>query len=323
MPRTPTAQLSINMNLRKQPFLLREKSISTTRSGSDLVRFVFADRSGSIPGVMFDTASYLYDSLEPGQGVEVSGRVEDFRGSLQIKVEHIMPTDLGDLSEYVPVANRPIEEMKVELDGLLAGVRQPDLRRLLKAIFGDEALYEDFCRAPAAKFFHHACLGGLLEHTLAVARLVDTAAWLYPEMDRDLAITLALLHDLGKVRAYDHQSFDLTHEGALLGHLYMTASAVERAMEGLEDFDTDLGRLVIHGLLAHHGRLEHGSPVVPMTIEAIVAHQADDMDANARGAIDHLTRADVESEAFTGWSDMHETRLYRYGYGDYMNDRGR
>jgi 3'-5' exoribonuclease len=315
MPRTPVAQLGINMMLRRQPFLLREKSLSTTRSGTDLMRLVLADRSGSIPAVQFDASSYLYESLATGQGVEVSGRVEEFRGSLQIKIEQIFAAELGDLGEYLPVAFRPIEEMEQELAGLLASVRRPDLQRLLKATLGDAETYAAFVRAPAAKFYHHACLGGLLEHTLGVARLVQAASHLYPEMDRDLALTLALLHDLGKIRAYDALSFDLTEEGNLWGHLYITASLVERAIDGLDGFDPELGRLVVHGLLAHHGRREHGSPVVPMTIEAIVTHHADALDADARGAIDHLSRADLETEAFTGWSDMHETRLYRGAEG--------
>ncbi len=315
MPRTPVAQLSINMTLRKQPFLLREKSISTTRSGSDLLRLVLADRSGSIPAIQFDASPYLYESLETGQGVEVTGRVEEFRGSLQIKVEQINPTELGDLGEYLPIAHRPIEEMEQELAGLLATVRQPDLQRLLRAVLGDPKTYAAFVQAPAAKFFHHACLGGLLEHTLGVARLVLAASALYPEMNRDLALTLALLHDLGKIDAYDPLSFELTEEGNLWGHLYITAALVERALDGLEGFDAGLRRLVIHGLLAHHGKREHGSPVVPMTLEAIVTHHADMLDASARGAIDHLARAEVETEAFTGWSDMHETRLYRGSEG--------
>ncbi len=311
MPRTPIAQLNINMMLRRQPFLLREKSLGTTRSGTDLLRVVLADRSGTIPGVQFDASPYQYDALVTGQGVEVTGRVEEFRGSLQIKIEQIVPTELGDLAEYLPVAHRPMEEMEAELSGFITSVRQPDLQRLLKATLGDGALYAAFIRAPAAKFFHHACLGGLLEHTLGVARLVQTASGLYPEMDRDLAITLALLHDLGKLRAYDPISFDLTQEGNLLGHLYLTAVMVERAMDALEGFDAELRCLVSHGLLAHHGRLEHGSPVVPMTIEAIVTHHADMLDASARGAIDHYARAEMDTEPFTPWSDMHETRLYR------------
>jgi 3'-5' exoribonuclease len=315
MPRTPVAQLGINMMLRRQPFLLREKSLTTTRSGSDLLRVVLADRSGSIPGVQFDASPYQYDALTAGQGVEVSGRVEEFRGAPQIKIEQITPTELGDLAEYLPVAHRPFEEMEQELAGFVAGVRHPALKRLLGATLGDPAIYKAFVRAPAAKFFHHACLGGLLEHTLGVARIVQAASGLYPEMNRDLAITLALLHDLGKIRAYDPTSFDLTDEGNLLGHLYLTAAMVERAMDQVEGLDDEMRRLVIHGLLAHHGRREHGSPVVPMTVEAIVTHQADMLDANARGALDHLGRAEMDTEPFTGYSDMHETRLYRGAEG--------
>lgn len=315
MPRIPVAQLSINAVLRKQPFLLREKAISTTRSGADLMRLVLGDRTGSIAGIMFEASSHVYDSLTSGQGVEVTGRVEEFRNALQIRIDQIAPTKLDPLSEYLPASSRPLDEMQQELDGLLAGVRQPDLKRLLKAIFGDAATYKAFCQAPAAKTFHHACVGGLLEHTLGVARLVRTAQSLHPEMDYEMALTLALLHDVGKLRAYDPQSFALTEDGSLLGHLYISASMVEQAMSRLDGFDARLQQMVIHGLLAHHGRLEHGSPVAPMTVEAIVTHYADVLDATAKGAIEHLARADMETEAFTGWSEMHETRLYRGLFG--------
>ncbi len=311
MPRIPIAQLGLHTTLRKQAFLLRERSLNTTRSGTALLRVTLGDRTGSLPGVMFDASPYLYESLEVGQGVEVTGRVEEFRGSLQIKLEHLAPTELVALDEYLPTAQRPMDEMRAELDGVIHTVRHPDLRRLLDAILGDKEIYKSFTQAPAAKSYHHACLGGLLEHTLAVVRIVLAAHSLYPEMDHDVALTVALLHDLGKITAYDQISFDLTKEGSLWSHLYMSASMVEQAIDKLEGFDPELRLRVVHGILGHHGRLEYGSPVVPMTVEAMVIHHADALDADARGAIDQYARGEGEAEAFTEYSNMHATRLYR------------
>lgn len=311
MARIPIAQLFVNATLRRQPFLLREKSLGTTRSGSNLLHVVLGDRTGSIPGVMFNASPYLFDSLTPGEGVEVSGQVEEFHGMLQIKIDRIVPTKLENISEYLPTAQRPIEEMQQELDALLATIHQPDLRRLLDKFFGDKEFYHAFSHAPAAKLYHHACIGGLLEHTLAVTRVVLATCSLYPDMNRDLALVIALLHDIGKIHAYNPQSFDLTEEGILHGHLFIGTAMVDRAIESLEGFDRELRLRLIHGLLAHHGRQEYGSPVVPMTIEAIVVHQADMLDANARGAIDHLTRTEANGEVFTEWSNMHDARLYR------------
>jgi len=140
---------------------------------------------------------------------------------------------------------------------------------------------------------------------------VLTACALYPELHRDLVLTAALLHDLGKIRAYDPLTFDLTEEGSLLTHLYCGTSQVERAIDTLPGFDPTLRMRVLHALLSHHGRLENGSPVLPMSLEAIVLHFADNLDADARGALDHFQRSEGDGGVFTEYSAMHETRLYR------------
>ncbi|NLG50413.1 MAG: HD domain-containing protein [Chloroflexi bacterium] len=301
------------MTLKKQTFLLRDKNVTTTRAGSLMLRVTLADRTGTVTGVYFDVPGYVADSLVPGKGVEVTGRMGEFKGQPQLTIERIVPVQLSlsELGEFLPTAQRPMQEMLDEFDALRASIEQPDLERLLAAIFDDPQVWAAFCQAPAAKLYHHACIGGLLEHTLSVARLALTACDLYPGLDRDLVVTVALLHDLGKINAYDATTFELTSGGCLWGHLYMTASYVERVIANLPDFDAEMGLRVVHAILAHHGRLEYGSPVRPMTLEAIVLHYADNLDADARGAIDHLDRAGSDSEAFTDHSFMHDTRLYR------------
>jgi len=311
MARIPVAQLRLNAMLRKQAFLLRDKILSTTRVGNSMLRVTLADRTGTIAGVMFDVPAHVAESLVVGGGVEVTGKVGEFRDQLQVNLERIVPTPLPNLEDFLPSARRPIEEMEAELDALMADITQPDLARLLVAIFGDESTYRAFTRAPAAKVNHHACIGGLLEHTLSVARLVLTACDLYPELDHDLVLTATLLHDLGKIRAYDPVSFQLTDEGILWTHLYMGASVVEHAIDALPGFPAELRLRVVHAILSHHGRLEHGSPVLPSTLEAIVLHYADHLDGDARGAIDQIARTPAEGGAFTDRSLMHDTRLYR------------
>jgi len=311
MPRVPVAQLRYNMALRKHPFLLREKSASTTRGGSAMLRVMLADRSGTIPGVFFDVPAHVVESLSAGHGVEVTGRIGEYKGQLQMQIEQISPVELAPLEEYLPAAARPLPEMKREFDELLKSVTNADLTRLLNAVFGDPEVYRAFTESPAAKYHHHACVGGLLQHTLSVVRLVLACAELYSELDHDLVLAAALLHDLGKTRAYDPISFDLTEEGALWTHLYMSASWVERIIAGLPGFDADLALRLVHAILAHHGELEHGSPVRPMTLEAIVLHNADDLDAHVQGALDQFERSLGEGEAFTEVSPMHDTRLYR------------
>ena len=311
MPRVPVDQLRLNMLLKKQPFLLREKSVIITRTGSPLLRVTLADRTGSLPGVYFDVPGPVAEHLVPGQGVEVSGRIGEFKDQLQVNIDEIRPTILTSPEDYLPPPRRPLPEMMQEFADLRSSIRNPDLARLLSAIFDDPTFYRAFTHAPAAKVNHHACVGGLLEHTLNVARLTQAACSIYPEMNRDLIITATLLHDLGKVRAYDPLTFDLTEEGSLWTHLYMGASQVEHSIDALPGFDAELRLRVVHAILAHHGRLENGSPVLPMTLEATVLHYADNLDGDARGHLDQLERGGGEGDLFSEYSPMHGTRLYR------------
>ncbi len=310
MPRIPIAQLRLNTTVRQQSYLLRELTLSTTRSGSYMLHVTLADKTGSIPGVFFDASPGLADNLTVGQGVEVAGRVSEYRGRLQLNLERIVPSELVDLAEYLPMARRPLPEMERELQEVIASIQHPDLSALLRVLL-DENTLQTFTRAPAAKYNHHACVGGLVEHTLDVIHVVLTGCAAYPELNRDLVVTAALLHDLGKVDAYNPITFELTEEGLLWGHLYRSASRVEAAIALQPEFDPELRLRLVHAILAHHGLLEHGSPVLPMTPEAILLHNADKLDGDLRGAIDHLERAVDEANAFTERSFMHETRLYR------------
>ncbi|NLX36083.1 MAG: HD domain-containing protein [Chloroflexi bacterium] len=309
MPRQAIAQLRVGASITKQPYLLRDKSVSTTRTGSLMLRVTLSDRSGALPGVLFDVPSYVVDTLTTGHGVLVTGRVGEFRQQTQINIERIEPTELVHLEEYLPVALRPREEMELELAALCDSVESPLLGSLIKAVFDDQT-YAAFVAAPAAKSLHHATVGGLLEHTLAVVRLALESGSGYEDVDQDLLVTAALLHDIGKIDAYDPLTFAITTDGALLGHLYMSAARVERAIAQVEGFDDELRRRLIHAILAHHGRLEHGSPILPMTLEALLVHNADEMDASVRGAWEQMQGTGGQG-AFTDESLMHDTRLYR------------
>ncbi|NLG29347.1 MAG: HD domain-containing protein [Chloroflexi bacterium] len=310
MPRVTISELQSDMSLRKELYLLRTKSLATTRTGSMMLRVTLADKSGTIQGVMFDAQGWVADNLSVGKGVEVTGRITSYKDQLQVTLERIAPANLPSIEDYLPGPSRPMQDMLAELEDLRGSIRQPDLARLLEAILSDPATYRAYTQAPAAKAFHHACVGGLLEHSLAVARLAQCACGLYAELDRDLVITLALLHDLGKIRAYDAISFEQTPEGNLWSHLYIGAAEVDKVIDRLEGFDPDLRLRIVHGLLAHHGKRENGSPVVPATLEAVVVSHADNLDASAKGVIDFCESHEVDAEGFTDNSLMHESRLY-------------
>lgn len=204
MRRISIEELQPGLAVNKQAFLLRDKSLTATRSGSSLLRVMLGDRSGSIPGIMFDAPTRLFQDLVIGKGVEVTGRVEEYRDALQIRLDRILAIELPDVAEFLPSSRRPIGEMQQQLDALIDSVQQTDLNRLLLALLGPGARDRiAFREAPAAKRMHHASRGGLLEHTLSVVSLVEAACAAHPELDRDLALSIAILHDLGKIRAYD------------------------------------------------------------------------------------------------------------------------
>jgi 3'-5' exoribonuclease len=316
MSRTPVDRLHVGDTLHGQPFLLRSKQLAIGRNGVPYLRVNLADRTGVIPGIQFDASPPAADALDEGQGVAVWGRVDEYRGQIQVNIDRIGPIALADLQEFLPTALRPMADMLDEFEATLASIEDPFLSALLTAIFDDDQeLRTTFHQAPAAKTYHHACIGGLLEHTLSVVRMVETAATLYPDLDRDLAVTAAILHDIGKIWSYDPVSFQMTPRGSLLSHVYMGAAYIERRIEQIDSFPADTAMRLLHALLAHHGRLEFGSPVVPQTLEAMVLHSADKLDGDARGAVDHYARSD-SNNAFSDYSTMHETRLYQGGTDD-------
>ncbi len=311
MPRIPVAQLTIGTRLRQAPFLLQDRNVREIRDGVNMLLVTLVDRSGSIGGVYHEVPNAVIASLPTAKGVEVTGYVNEYRGRMQVAIERIAPIELDNLEEYLPASRRPMDEMQAELDALLADVADPHLARLLGAFFDEPDMRKAFVQAPAAKRYHHACYGGLLEHTLAVARIVLTATDLYEDLDPDLAVTVALLHDIGKVRSYDPITFALTEEGVLFNHLPLGAMMVSEAIGALPEFPADLRLRVIHAILAHHGEPEKGSPVRPKTVEAMVLHYADNLDGDAQGAIDHFERSEEGIGPFTAYSTMHEGELYR------------
>jgi 3'-5' exoribonuclease len=237
--------------------------------------------------------------------------VTEYRGSPQVNVSAAVPHELDDMAEFMPVARRPREEMVSELQRLINSIKEPNLRELLKEILGDPSFQERFFRATAAKIYHHACVGGLLEHTLDVARQVVFAAQRYPELDRDLVATAAVLHDIGKVESYVMTGdFDLTDEGKLLGHVYISASMVDQTIARLPGFPAQLRLRLLHAILASHGEPGKGSPITPRTPEAIALHYADESDAILRGWVDHVHRDAPNGVSWTSWSKMHDGELY-------------
>jgi 3'-5' exoribonuclease len=299
------------MRLQKAPFLLATMDQATDRNGDGYLKLTLRDKTGDIAARYWRVPAGVSERLSVGNGAVVSGQVTEYRGALQVIVADVYPCELEDVGEYLPTARRPHEEMVAELQRLISSIKNGYLKRLLREVLGEPAFQERFLVAPAAKTYHHACVGGLLEHSLDVTRQIVLVSKRYPELDRDLGATVALLHDVGKVDSYAlGGAFDLTDVGRLLGHIYVGASLVGQAIERIDGFPQELRLRILHAILAHHGELEKGSPVTPRTAEAIALHYADNLDGSLRGWVDYVRRELPSDATWTAWSNMHGGELY-------------
>jgi len=313
MARVPIRDLEIGRTISGQVYLLAESRVDKTKKGDPYLRATLADSTGRIEARGWDLTPELMEQLEVGSGVRIYGTVEEYpAGSRQVRIERLQPVEIQDFADFLPQAKRDREEMRQELLQLRATIEDPYLSELLDHLFSDEEFETTFSKAPAAKRYHHACIGGLVEHTLAVVRLCSFVAEQHPAIDRDLLLTAAILHDVGKATSYTQGPvLDLTDEGRLIDHVAQGALVVQTAIDGVEGFPQGLRNRLLHAILAHHGALERGSPVAPKTLEALALHHADWTDGDIRGFLDIVESEPISEDGWTGFAKMFGTRLYR------------
>jgi len=267
-------------------FLLAlETAYKTSAKGTEYLEAKLGDASGDLKAFLWDLRAVEgdLDLIRPDAFLKVKGSVSSFNGRLQFKLDKLrFATDeeVGDLSQFFPTSQRPVEEMLTELDQRITAIGDPWIRKLLAALLQEDAERRlAFATAPAAKSLHHVCLGGLLEHTLSVAAMAERACSHYRELNADLVMAGVLLHDLGKTAELSYQrSFGYSDAGNLLGHISMETLWIHQAMDRLDSFPEELRLQILHIVLSHHGRQEFGSPVVPKTPEALLVHYLDDLD---------------------------------------------
>ncbi len=287
-------------------YVVRDRSRRPTRKGSEWLSVKLSDRSGSLAAKSWDDVETRFAIAEPGSIVRIRGRFEcssQFGDSLVI--EAIAKAEEGqyDPSHLLETSPVPLERMEADLADLLNTIQNRDLRALLAKFFNPASpIYRRFRDAPAAKHYHQAYRHGLLEHTLSVAQGVSAAASFFPGIDRDVAITGALLHDIGKLEAYndDPLAIDLTDLGRLIGEIPLGYYRVRREIESIDGFDSDLMWAVLHIVLAHHGTLEHGSPVTPATREATLVHMMDNLGGKL-GSFDRIERTLADGQEWSGF----------------------
>ncbi len=286
-------------------FVASAKQFRAKKDSSRYLAVNLADRTGQIECRMWD-ASEVGD-FDNGDVIKVKGLVCRYQEKLQINLDKIRLAAPGeyDLADFVPHTVRSIDEMWAELNGFVDSFSNVHLKALLRAFLDDQEIAGALRHAPAAKALHHAWIGGLLEHIVSLLGLCELTAKHYPEIDRDLLMTAAVLHDIGKLRELSWgTSFDYTLEGQLVGHISIGVAMVESKIAQLDGFPQDLRILVLHLILSHHGKYEFGSPKLPMIPEAVLFNYLDDLDAKMQTMRSEFARAEAAGKApdqMTDW----------------------
>jgi 3'-5' exoribonuclease len=290
----------------KGVYAVRQRELRRKRNGEPWLRLVLGDASGSAEAVSWEDAEELYALAAPGTAVEAGGVFEQSeRWGAKIKLATLREAaaDEYDAADLAAESEVSFEDLEAKLRQLLETVQEPQLRDLLDRFFGEPSqIWARFREAPAAKVYHQAYRHGLLEHTVSVAQAVSAAANFFPGIDREVAVTGALLHDIGKTVAYndDPLAIDLTDAGRLQGEIPLGYYTVRREIEEIPGFDPGLAQAVLHIILSHHGSLEHGSPVVPATREAVLVHMIDNLGGRL-GSFDRLERQLPAGESWSGF----------------------
>ena len=286
-------------------FLVHEKEIRNTREGKAYLRLELGDRSGTIEARMWDQFDAAVKDINRDDFVKVQARVEIYRNKPQLSLQNLRlakPEEI-DLADFLPQTKADVGKLYAELLQYAGSIANPWLKKLTTGILSDPKIAVRYKRAPAAKVMHHAYLGGLLEHVVGLCGLAKQIASHYPELDVDLLLTAAILHDVGKLDELCYErAIGYTIEGQLLGHIMMEFETVSKAIDAIEGFPPNLKTVVQHMLISHHGQYEFGSPKLPMIREAMAFHYMDDLDsklAAVRAAL-ALDSGEPEWSAYSG-----------------------
>ncbi len=277
-------------------YLCKHKQAAVTKNGKTYLNVILQDKSGTLDAKVWDPNSAGIEEFEPMDYIEVGGDVSSFQGALQISVKRVRVCREGEYNpaDYLPVSKKNIEEMYQELLAMIQRTKNPFLKELLEAFFvKDTDFIKKFKNSSAAKSVHHGFVGGLLEHTVSVTKMCEFYCTQYPMLKRDLLITAALLHDMGKIREIAPFPLnDYTDDGNLLGHIVMGVEMVGEKVRDIKGFPPVLAGEIKHCILAHHGEFEYGSPKKPAIMEAVALNFADNTDAKMQTFTELLENTD-------------------------------
>ncbi len=278
-------------------YYCKQKIQATTKAGKSYYSLTLQDKIGSVDAKVWELNNAI-EHFETHDFIRVEARVTSFNNSLQLNVSRIRRAEVSEyvLSDYMPCSEFSTDEMMHELKVIMDGIGNPGLKALLDSFFEDKTFLNTFINHSAAKSIHHGFVGGLLQHTLAVTKICRFMSSMYPIINKDLLITAAICHDIGKVEELaEFPLNDYTDSGNLMGHIVIGAMMVRERIRGLREAGTDFPKVLeeelIHCILAHHGELEYGSPKKPALLEAVVLSMADNMDAKVESFSEALSEA--------------------------------
>lgn len=294
--------LKSGQTIKDQIFYCVNKKSGVSSKGDNFLSLSLRDSSGIIEAKIWDVNT-INTEFNAKDFVIVSGTIGTFREALQLNISDLNTIDksLVNISDFCPVTSLNIDEMLNEIKDLIDTVTNKHLKLLLDSFFSNDKFISKFTQNSAAKSVHHAYIGGLIEHSLYVTKICDNMCKLYSTLNRDLLITVALLHDIGKIKEISaFPDNDYTDDGQLLGHIYMGAEMIEMKARNIDGFPRELLNEIKHCILAHHGKKEYGSPVLPSIIEAAALNIADETDAKMRRWTDLL------NESNSLWTDNND-----------------
>ncbi len=285
-------------------FAIRKKSLKFTSTSAPFLELELGDRSGRIQAVYWGADSLeINDDIKEGDVIYVSGNVASWHKRPRLKLDSLELERDYDPTDFLPVCAIPLDELWDAFIKAIEEIENEHFQSLFELILADEDMVRTLKVCPGGKKWHHAYLGGLLEHSLSVARIALTAGKSYPLADKSLLLTSALLHDIGKVREFTWTTYiDYSEEGRLLGHIVLGSLILEKYISRLPSFPEGLRKKLLHIVISHHGEFEYGSPVLPMTIEANIVYHADQMDAKCNAYSRIMKRA--REQGRESWSEF-------------------
>lgn len=301
-------------------YFCKQKQSMMTKNGKPYENIILQDKTGVLDAKIWEPNSDGIDDFEAMDYIEVMGDVVNYQGALQLNVKRVRRCQEGEYNpkEYLPVSTKDMDAMFAEFLDYIHSVKNTYLRKLLDLFFVKSAkIVEAFKNHSAAKSIHHSFIGGLLEHTLGVVRLCDFYTKQYPILNRDLLITAAALHDIGKVKELSaFPSNDYTDEGQLIGHIVIGSEWIGEAIRQIPDFPSKLARELKHCILAHHGELEYGSPKKPSLPEAVALTYADNTDAKLETLTELFASQSAAKGEWLGYNKLFESNLRKSSIWD-------